>query len=265
MKKRVIPSISIIGAGNVASHLAPAFSKAGVGVRQIWSRTSAHGSPLARRVHAAFIKDLDELDTRVDMIMISVPDGVLPDIMKNIPRSNALVVHTSGSLPLSILSPLSNRTGVFYPLQTFRRGVRLNMSDVPLCIEASLEEDRFMLLSLAQNISRNVVFMDSEDRRILHLAAIFACNFSNYMYVIAEEILKRRDIPLNLLQPLIRRTALNARKKDIFKYQTGPAFREDRLTMAGHVQLLKSNPEYRTLYEQISQLIIQQKKKNGKL
>lgn len=234
-------------------------------VREIWSRTSRHGRPLARRVHAGFINDLAELDPQVDMIMISVPDDVLPNIIQNIPRTDALVVHTSGSLPIGILSQVSDRTGVFYPLQTFRRGVRMNMSDVPICIEATDLQDRAMLLALAQNISRNVVLMDSEDRRILHLAAVFASNFSNYMYVIAGEILKRQDIPFALLRPLIRRTASNARKKDVFKYQTGPAFREDMKTMAAHVQLLKSNPDYRTLYEQISQLIIQQKKKNGKL
>jgi len=264
MSVKTIQTVSIIGAGNVAAHLGCALKKAGIRVLEICNRTPDSGRALARRTGARYIPGPAGLDPNADLVLISVSDDAVAGIAGKF-RTRALVVHTSGSLGMDILSEASPRTGVLYPLQTFRKGRRLLTRNVPFCIEASTHHDETLLRALAMKLSGHVTVLDSERRKILHLSAVFASNFPNFLFSIADELLSDHDIPLKLLYPLVRQTAENVSRGEPFSLQTGPAIREDRKIMEIHRNLLKHHPEYRKIYDLISQTIIEQKRKHGKL
>jgi predicted short-subunit dehydrogenase-like oxidoreductase (DUF2520 family) len=264
MPQGTIRTVSIIGAGNVATALGTALLKKGVAIREVCNRTPARGQALAGKLGASFIADSSRLSKKTDLILISVSDDSLRQVVQRL-RTGTLVVHTSGSLGIDLLNGVSDRTGVLYPLQTFRKGSRIPVRRIPFCIEAGGKKDELLLTELAGRLSGNVAVLDSRRRRLLHLAAVFASNFPNFLYSAAEELLRENIIPFGLLEPIILQTAGNARHADLFSLQTGPAVREDRAVMEKHRELLKDHPEYLRIYDLISKSIIQKKKRHGKL
>jgi predicted short-subunit dehydrogenase-like oxidoreductase (DUF2520 family) len=266
MESVKIQRVSIVGAGNLAWHLAVAFMECGISIREVANRGTSAGKELADRVNARFIDTPSDLDPDTDMFLIAVSDNAIREAVSSLRKTgNTLLVHTSGSTGMEVLQEVSSRTGVFYPLQTFRKETYVNFRDVPLCIEASNNQDEWNLLELGSRLSDTVLKVNSEDRKILHLAAVFACNFPNYMYSIAEEILKSKDLPFSLLGTLIRQTASGAEGGNVFSRQTGPAVREDKNILESHLQLLKDHPDYKEIYKLVSQSIIQHKEKDVKL
>jgi predicted short-subunit dehydrogenase-like oxidoreductase (DUF2520 family) len=264
MQSGTIRTVSIIGAGNVAATLGAALQKKGIVIREVCNRTPARGKALARRLGASFTPDPSAAGQNTDLIIISVSDDSLSQVADKI-RTDKLVVHTSGSLGMNVLKGVSDRRGVFYPLQTFRKGRRMPPNRIPYCIEAADKKDELLLADLAGKLSGNFVVLDSRRRRLLHLAAVFASNFPNFLYTAAEELLKENDIPFRLLEPIIHQTAGNARQIDLFSLQTGPAVREDHVVMEMHRKLLKNHNEYLRIYDLISKSIILKKKRHGKL
>jgi predicted short-subunit dehydrogenase-like oxidoreductase (DUF2520 family) len=263
MPVRKIQKISVIGAGNVAVRLAVAMMKRGIPVCQIYNRSVEHGLDLAKKTGAKYTGDLGTLEQHGGLFLICVSDQAVPLIADQLRLKKGLAVHTSGSLGMDVLSRISLRTGVFYPLQTFRKEHKQDLRNIPVCIEASSERDEHLLSRLAQQLSGKVVPLDSEQRRMLHLAAVFAGNFPNFMYAIAEELLAKRDIPFGLLEPLIRQTARNAQNGDLFSQQTGPAIRSDQQVLEMHLGLLANKPAFRKIYELISKSIIQYQRSHG--
>jgi predicted short-subunit dehydrogenase-like oxidoreductase (DUF2520 family) len=177
---------------------------------------------------------------------------------------NCVLVHTSGTKTLAELqqavdtySDVLVRTGVFYPLQTFTKGVSMTLNNVPFCIEATHEATEDLLIALAQGLSSVVYVMSSEERQILHLGAVFACNFSNHLFAISQRILQKHTLEFSLLKPLIEETVRKAlASPDPAAVQTGPARRHDYATTDRHLDYLNHYPDWQILYESLSESII---------
>ncbi len=248
--------ITLIGSGNVATHLAAAFKNAGHVIVQVYSRDIQNASLLAYHVKAGAIDNLGDISPETDLFIIAVKDDAIGDIAQKLVRYNKLIVHTSGATSLNVLTQYTDKAGVFYPLQTFSKTKELDFRTVPLCIEGADEQITTQLEDLARTISNNVYRVNSDKRKILHLAAVFACNFPNYLYYAAGKLLQQHDLDFSLLRPLILETAEKVQEYLPNQVQTGPAIRNDEKTMATHLQLLHDDPELERLYAELSQLII---------
>jgi len=252
--------ITLVGSGNVATHLAAAFKNAGHTIAQVYSRDMQNAAMLAYHVKAEAIDDLDAVNPETDLFIIAVKDDAIGDIAQKLAQYDKLIVHTSGATSLNVLTQYTFKAGVFYPLQTFSKTKEVNFRTVPLCIEGADEQITIQLEELARNISNNVYRVNSDQRKILHLAAVFACNFPNYLYYAAGKLLQQHDLDFNLLRPLILETAEKVQDHLPADVQTGPAIRKDEKTMEAHLQLLQDNPELERVYTELSQLIIKMDK-----
>lgn len=242
----------MIGAGNVATRLAPAFKEAGRSVVQVYSRTADSAGKLAKILDTGFTTNLKELKQDADLYLIAVSDDAIGEIARNLEIMHKMLVHTSGSVPMEVLRTASNQTGVFYPLQTFSRERKTNLSQVPICVEAGSDEILAKLKLLASGISDKVVEVDSDQRKMLHLAAVFACNFPNFMYQIADQITRSANLEFSLLKPLIIETASKVQSMSPENAQTGPALRRDKKIMEQHLEVLENYPVIREIYKIIS-------------
>jgi predicted short-subunit dehydrogenase-like oxidoreductase (DUF2520 family) len=247
--------IVMIGAGNLANNLSLSLLNSGYTILQIFSRTENSAKTLASKLNTDFTNLYSKIRNNADIYFFCVKDDVIEEISKNACFKDKFLVHTSGSTDISVFSDSTSNAGVFYPLQTFSAGKLTSFENIPLCIEATNDESRTILLSIANKISKNVHLIDSEQRKYLHLAAVFACNFSNYMYFSAETLLIQKNIPLEILYPLIIETANKILYQDPKLAQTGPAIRKDIKVLTAHLDLLSSNPELKKLYSFVSDLI----------
>lgn len=226
-------SVAVIGLGNVGAHLYHAFKNAhGITAIQLNSRNLP-----------------DSLN--VDIAIIAVSDDAIHDVseqMKTIP----LVVHTSGSANINELQG-NGRKGVFYPLQTFTKGTIVDFTGIPICLEAQNKEDMQLLEVLAKNISNKIVHINSEQRKSIHVSAVFVNNFVNHMYTMAHAICTEHNVPFEILQPLIQETANKVKNISPLDAQTGPAKRNDIKTIQKHLDLLNKQQQeiYRKLTESI--------------
>ena len=248
--------ITMIGSGNVATHLAAAFKNAGHRILQVYSRDKNHADLLAYHVKAEAIDDLKNLDPDTSIFIIAVKDDAIEAIAQQLASFIIPMVHTSGNTALSTIAAFDRPAGVLYPLQTFSKLREVDMRQVPVCVEATDDGTLHFIEDLARSISNNVTRVNSADRRILHLASVFACNFSNHLYAVAHNILAAHQLNFNLLRPLIAETAAKALENSPAKVQTGPAVRNDEKTINAHLQLLTGEPQLQALYTLLSQSII---------
>ena len=248
--------ITIIGSGNVATHLAAAFKNSGHNIVQVYSRDLQNASLLAYHVKAEAIDNLEQIDPETDLFVIAVKDDAIESITAELAKYDKMIVHTSGATDLQTLLKYTQNGGVFYPLQTFSKTRELNFNTVPLCIEGADEKIASTLNELAFTVSQNVYRVDSDNRKTLHLAAVFACNFPNYLYYVSQQLLAEKQLPFDLLRPLILETAEKVQEHLPASAQTGPAVRNDEKTMAFHREQLKENPDLQQIYELLSQGII---------
>ena len=249
-------------------HLAPALAESGFRIRHIVGLTTTHAQPLADITGAVASTDPGIIDDTTDLLLLAIPDqsiGKFVAGLKQTGRYSGLIAHTSGTCPLSAISEHFGAAGVFYPLQTFSRFSVPEIRKVPVCIEADSVETEALLRQVATGISDDVRVIDSERRALLHLSAVFACNFPNHLYVIASRILKQSGIEEDILLPLIRETALRLGDTDPLRLQTGPAVRGDLITMQRHLQLLEGLPSFQRIYKILSESIEQfeQEKKSS--
>lgn len=253
--------IALIGTGNVAWHLAQACIAAGHEVVAVVGHTARSGEEFAKLYPGTQRVDLPELKyTAIDVILIAVPDAALAGVATNLHVQPATVVaHTSGSQPLSLLSNIHRaRTGVFYPVQTFTKYRHVDFTQIPVLIEGIDEETTHMLVQFGSSLSRNVQVKDSAARRQLHLAAVFACNFTNHLLGISHAMLQEAGLPTDLLHPLIQETISKAGTANPFTVQTGPAARNDKNVIQEHMQLLQAHPSWQELYQHLTQSIQEQ-------
>lgn len=243
--------ITIIGSGNVAQHLIDAFAKSNaVEIIQVFSRNQKQISSLLDS--CKITNDWNTL-AEADLYIIAVSDDAIPSVSSQLPFENRLVVHTSGSAPLTSLND-KNRKGVFYPLQTFTKGKAVDFKTIPFCLETQLENDFVLLEKVAQSISDNVYKIDSQQRKALHVAAVFVNNFTNHLYQLGDDICQENNVPFDILKPLIQETAekiLTLSPKDA---QTGPAKRNDVSTITAQESFL-SNENQSTIYKILTQSI----------
>jgi len=250
-----IQHIVFIGAGNVATHLATAFQQSGKTIDQIYSRSEYSAKKLANKIGCSYTTNINELNLNSELYIVAVKDQVLPEILKKIKLKKKLIVHTSGLHTMNLLKKCSENYGIFYPLQTLTIKRKINTNAIPICIEANSKTNQELLSDLAYLFTKNVSIVDSEERKILHLAAVFACNYTNYLYSIAADILKNAKIPFNLLHPLIKETAEKAIETGPNEAQTGPAHRNDLKVIQSHKKMLK-NKEQKNIYSLLSKSII---------
>jgi predicted short-subunit dehydrogenase-like oxidoreductase (DUF2520 family) len=248
--------ITIIGSGNVATHLATAFKNVGHHIVQIYSRDLQNAALLAYHVKAEPIDDLQNINHETDLFVIAVKDDAIGIVAEQLARHQKLMAHTSGAVDLYTLLAFSDHAGVFYPLQTFSKTKEVDFRNVPLCIEGADEDITRELERIAQNISNKVYRVNSGQRKVLHLAAVFANNFPNYLYTIAQRILAKKELDFDLLRPLILETAQKVQEGLPTAMQTGPAARQDETTMNNHLHLLRNDPDLQELYKLLSQGII---------
>ena len=250
----MIKTITIIGAGNVATHLGKALFKKGFEINQVYSYSKDNAFKLAEELNAMPCDEIKYISDESDVYLICIKDDFIEEIAQQFSFSSKIIVHTSGSVPMHVLNSFNNH-GIFYPLQTFSKEKALNIKDVPLCIEASNESTKKELIDLAKVLSNNVNEIDSEQRKKIHLAAVFACNFSNYMYTIAEEILLEDQIDFNILKPLILETAKKIQVNSPSSMQTGPARRKDHDVIAQHIKMLENATSKKEIYQLMSKSI----------
>ena len=245
-------SISLIGSGNVATHLGLALKKNNYQITQVFSRTLENAKKLAVILNSEAINNLSELKT-VDLIIISVKDNAITKIIKKI--NNLPVVHTSGSVDLAIFGDKFKQCGVFYPVQTFNKNIDLDFSNIPICIETNDKEFEKEIKHLANCISNTVICMTSKQRKQLHIAAVFSSNFSNHMFSIAQELLNKSGVEFSILLPLIQQTIKKLEKNKAKNVQTGPARRKDTAIIQEHLTNIQDK-DIRDIYHKISESII---------
>mgnify|MGYP006423044803 FL=1 len=245
-------SVVILGAGNVGTHLVKAVQSAdNLSLIQWFFRDpKTIKSPIK---DVEFCHDLDRLKL-ADVYIIAVSDKAISDVSKQLPFENRLVVHTSGSIPMKQLD-MKHRRGVFYPLQTFSLASEVGFSEVPFCIETMQREDSKLLKNLANEMGSPSYMINTEQRQALHLSAVFINNFTNQLYRIAHELSDSKNINFDVLKPLILETAKKVQYLSPYAAQTGPAKRNDQVTINHHLRTLESHPEYQSIYEQLTKSI----------
>ena len=249
-----IKTITFIGAGNVATHLAKAFFNEGYEIEQIFSNNIDNALALADEVNSIAIDNVINLNSISDLYIVAVKDDAIQSVLQQIIDKNIFIVHTSGSIPISVFETTGfNNYGIFYPLQTFSKSKAINLLEVPFCIEANNNEN--LLFELANKLSNTVHLVNSEQRKKLHLAAVFACNFTNHMYAIAEDLCIKNNVNFNILKPLIKETAEKITLNHAKDVQTGPAKRNDEQIIQQHIEQLDDLKNYQEIYRLITQNI----------
>ncbi|MDO5655455.1 MAG: DUF2520 domain-containing protein [Flavobacteriaceae bacterium] len=247
-----IRTVSIIGAGNVAFHLARAFVENTIQVNQIYNRTLQQAQKIGEAHQIKYTDKISEL-VKSDLFVIAASDSAITELSLHIPFDDVMVVHTSGSIPMNALRG-DYKKGVFYPLQTFSKGRNLEYDEIPIFIETEKSEDEKILFQFADRISNHVEIINSEQRAQLHLAAVWVCNFVNHMYYIGEKLTTDANLPFDYLKPLIEETAAKIKSLSPYDAQTGPAKRADHIVMQKHLELLQ-NQNFKDMYEKISKSI----------
>ncbi len=258
MKKE--KSIVLIGAGNLASHLAPALQKNGYRILQIISRNRETASVLAENIGAIPETDYSKLIQDADYYIICVNDSQIGNVIPELAPEKKFLIHTSGSTEMNIFSEYCSRFGVLYPLQTFSKSKLIDLRQVPFFIEASSSAGLEEINRMAGAISDIVRPGSSELRLYLHICAVFTCSFANHMFRVAEIICKEKGIPYEFLHPLILETAEKASLMSPAFAQTGPVSRNDVTILQKHMDLLEQYPEFRKIYTFVAASIL---KMNG--
>ena len=247
-------NITFIGSGNVAWHLSDILQKNNHNIVEIWSKSEKNAKLLAAKLNCSIISDLNVLKS-TDLIIISVKDDFIIDVLNKIEDFNIPIVHTSGSVGIDIFQNRDN-FGIFYPVQSFNKNIDVDFNEIPICIEANNSELEKTLLNLSNSISNSVHLLNPKQIEQLHIAAVFASNFTNHMMSISDQILNSNKMSFDLLKPLIRNTfekVKNHHPKDV---QTGPAIRNDYLIIEKHLKLLEESDDLKIIYSKISNHII---------
>ena len=246
--------VTLIGAGNLATQLGKSLKKAGVIISQVYSRTEDSARTLAELLEAEWLTDIKALRDEADIYIFSVKDSVLCELISEVckSRGDKLFLHTAGSMPMSCFEGKALRYGVFYPMQTFSKTKDVDFERVPVFIEGNSIETEDVIRSLANKVTQRVIRLSSADRKYLHLAAVWACNFTNYCYTVASDILGEHSIPFDVMLPLINETTDKIQKISPMEAQTGPAVRGDRNVMNKQLELMNGKEDLQELYQMLS-------------
>lgn len=252
--------ISLIGSGRVAFHLAQALLAQGHNIVQVYARDFNKTQKFAEKIQAKACQSLQQFQS-TELIILAVSDSAIAELVKQVHElfPETLMVHTSGSTNIEVISHVHDKAGVFYPLQTFSFERDVDWTVTPLFVEAVADVDQKLLSDLANSLSNRVYQYTSKQRLTLHLAAVFACNFSNYCFDMAKQIVDAEQVDFSLLYPLMIETAKKATKNDPMQMQTGPAMRGDQNILAMHQDLLAqtNRDDLKQVYQLLSDGILQ--------
>ena len=246
--------VTLIGAGNLATQLGKSLKKAGVIISQVYSRTEDSARTLGELLEAEWLTDIKALRDEADIYIFSVKDSVLCELISEVckSRGDKLFLHTAGSMSMSCFEGKALRYGVFYPMQTFSKTKDVDFECIPVFIESNSIETEDVIRSLANKLTQRVIRLSSADRKYLHLAAVWACNFTNYCYTVASDILGEHGIPFDVMLPLINETTEKIQKISPKEAQTGPAVRGDRNVMSKQLELMNGKEDLQELYKMLS-------------
>lgn len=257
--------ISIVGTGNLASHLAQNFEREGIRIAEIYGRDKSKAISLAAKLYDCEVLDeLNFAESVADIIFLCVSDDSIIDVVSKIViPENTIVVHSSGAKSRDILDKgftdyhyMDANCGVFYPLMTFSKGVAIDFKKIPLCIEANNKASEQVLVDLAKVLSEEIYLINSKERLALHVAAVFSCNFVNHMWAVSKEILEEVELDFSMLKPLLKETFKKAIESEHpAKVQTGPALRNDDGTIKAHLDFLSDDEDLFKVYKTISSSI----------
>ncbi|MEZ4920774.1 MAG: DUF2520 domain-containing protein [Saprospiraceae bacterium] len=244
------PKIVLVGAGRIGMHLGRRLKSKGLRVQQILNRTSERAEELAQMLDCDWSVNWEDVLPDADWVILAVRDDAIESVAEALKPycPDALVTHTSGATPGLVIKKSFRRFGVFYPLQSFSMDRMPVWSKVSFCVDAGSAEDVVFLKKIAKRIGNLVYQVDDKQRAVLHIAAVFANNFSNHCYTISERILDEANLPFELMHPLIEETVSKALLESPARMQTGPAIRGDQETIDSHMKLLKTHPDLQTLY-----------------
>ncbi len=251
-------NIVFIGAGNLATSLAKEMYRLKFNISQVYSRTKESASLLADQLNCPWTISTDEINPDADWYIFSVKDDALTDLITHIKPNKGLWLHTAGSMPASVFEGAAERYGVLYPLQTFSKQRSVDFSKIPFILEANNDKDLELLKSISRRITRDIRVLNSEERKQIHLSAVFACNFANHMWSLAWKLLEDKQIAPDILLPLIEETTAKIHELSPVKAQTGPAVRFDENVMNKHLDLLEEE-ELKAIYRLLSQSIYKTK------
>lgn len=269
--------IVLIGAGNLATHLGKALRAAGHDMLQVFSRTMQSAETLASLLDAEPLTDIAQVRDDADVYIFSVKDSALVQLVAQLCRHEAdglgedgavnalrkakkgeherVFLHTAGSMPMSVFKGMAQHYGVLYPMQTFSKQREVDFSIIPCFVEANDEFAQKQIEGMAREISGRVYQLSSEDRKYLHLSAVFACNFANHCYAISQELLEEHGIPFDVMLPLINETAAKVHEMKPKDAQTGPAVRYDENVIGKQSKLLENHPHFKKVYDSMSKSI----------
>jgi predicted short-subunit dehydrogenase-like oxidoreductase (DUF2520 family) len=257
--------IVLIGSGNVATHLGIALKAADHNIVQVFSRNEKSAGKLAKKLSSTYTTYLQKISPEAETYIISVSDNAIEEIAASLRLRqtqslkpgipNPILLHTSGTVPMNVFEKKFTRFGVLYPIQTFSIKHPVDFSNVPVCIETNNPATKKIISALAKSITKKIHYINSEQRKHVHLAAVFANNFSNHLFTISEHILKKEKISFDLLRPLILETALKVQRNSPSDMQTGPAKRGDSTVLEEHLKMLSSKKRFKSIYKLISESI----------
>ncbi len=252
-------NISIVGAGNLASNLAPQFENAGHIINTICSLHLESAQKLANSLYnTRAIDDGDLSQDNSQFIFLAVKDDIIYDLAADlILPENSVLIHCSGFADIERLDSYQGPKAVFYPLQSFSKNKRLDFSNIPICIESYDDQVVEDLMELGKSISKTVSFVPGNERKMLHLSAVFANNFVNHLLLLSQRILKDTNLDISLLHPLVQETVKKAFENGPDNAQTGPAKRGDLETVHAQLEMIRDDNELSELYELITKQILE--------
>lgn len=250
-------SITAIGAGNIASHLVPALKEIGCDIVEVYSRSIYKARSLASKVNAKPRSDLSKINKESDIYLIMIADDAIKEVVDKLPQFNdqQMIVHTSGATPSTVLKSTQIPYGVFYPLQSFKKGQEINLSQVPFLIFSEDEKLLRTIGVIARQLSQTVKVVTDQERLLYHLAAVFVNNFTNHIACIGDNILNNNKLDPQILKPIIETTFNKILTQDACAIQTGPAIRNDVALQKKHLKLIENEIDWTSIYKIISKSI----------
>lgn len=255
--------VVMIGAGNVATHLSKTLIDKGIQILQIYSKSELSAKSLADQHQIPYTFKQDEITSDADIYFYTIKDDILPDFVANDFAIDKIHIHTAGSISIDVFKTHKKYFGVLYPLQTFSKNKDINFSEVPLFIESSSIDVEQKIQYISRKISDKIFFISSEQRLSLHISAVFACNFVNYMYFLANHLVEKSGLDFEVLKPLILETADKIKYLHPEEAQTGPAKRFDKMVIDKHLEQLICQEDLSKIYKLLSENIFKSFQKNN--
>lgn len=257
--------VIILGSGNVATVLGKRIHAAGHEIIQVYSRQAEHARQLAQKLDAGYTDQYDQLSREAELYIACLSDSALYPLSKELILSKGLLVHTAGSVPMDVLKECSKNYGVLYPLQSLRKEME-TIPEIPFFIESNTADDLCLLQEFAGTLSNSVSIADSATRMKWHIGAVIASNFVNLLYTLAETYCKKEGLDFQHLLPLIGETALRLQHASPADLQTGPAVRNDQVTIEKHVEVLSAtDPTLASKYRELTAWTLEVFKTKGKM